>query len=127
MGRVILGIVSGYVLIVVLVAVTDRLLAVVMPSFGGVAKPPLYFFLMTLVIDFVFSIVGSYVCCAIARELAQEAMLGLIALSEVICVAAQVALWKSVPHWFAIVELVLYPTAIWIGSRLRPEVKAATI
>jgi hypothetical protein len=123
----ILASVTGYVLIGVLLTMTDRILASVVPGFGAVAAPTRSYLLMSLGTDFVYSIAGGYVCSWIARERAWEATWCLIALGETIGVASQVFLWKSVPHWFAIAVLVLYPVAIWIGSRLRPEQRAATI
>jgi hypothetical protein len=126
MGRMILAILTGYVLIGVLLTITDRILASVVPGFGAMANPTQSYLLVSLGRDLVFSIVGGYVCSWIARERAWEATWCLIALGETIGLASQVFLWRSVPHWFGIGVLVLYPLAIWIGSRLRPEVKAAT-
>lgn len=127
MGRMILAILTGYVLIGVLVTITDKIFASVVPGFGAMANLPRYYFEVTLGTDFVFSIVGGYVCSWIARERSWEARWGLIALGETIGVASQFLTWKRVPHWFGIGLLVLYAVAVWIGSRLRPEQRAATI
>jgi hypothetical protein len=127
MGRMILAILTGYVLIGVLVTITDKIFASVVPGFGAMATPPRFYFLVTLGTDFVFSIVGGYVCSWIARERSSEAAWCLIALGETIGVGSQFLTWKRVPHWFGIGLLVLYPLAIWIGSRLRPEVRAVTL
>jgi hypothetical protein len=124
MGRMILAILAGYVLIGVLVTVTDRVFAAV-PGFA-IMNPPRYYFLVTLGTDFVYSAVGGYVCSWIAGERAWEGTLCLIAFGETIGLASQVLSWKTVPHWFGIGVLVMYPLGVWIGSRLRPERRAAT-
>jgi hypothetical protein len=126
MGRIILAVLTGYVLIGVLVTIMDTIFARVVPGFGAMAALPRYYFAVTLGTDFVFSIVGGYICSWIARERSWEATWCLITLGETIGVASQFLTWKKVPHWFGIGVLVLYPLAIWIGSRLRPEVRAAT-
>jgi hypothetical protein len=127
MARMILGILSGYVLIGLLVTFTDRIFAMSVPGFSAMPHPPRYYFFMSLGTDFVFSVVGGYVCSWIARERAYEGTLCLIALGETIGVASQFLLWHSVPHWFGIGVLLLYPLAVWIGSKLRPELRAATV
>jgi hypothetical protein len=127
MARMILGILSGYVLIGVLVTIMNRIFAMAVPGFNTVPNLPHYYFLVTVGTDFIFSIIGGYVCSWIARERAYEGTLCLIALGETIGLAGQVLLWHSVPHWFGIGVLVLYPLAVWIGSKLRPELKAATV
>jgi hypothetical protein len=127
MGRMILAILTGYVLIGVLLTISDRIFATFLPGFGQVVTPPRLYLLIDLGTDFVYSIVGGYVCSWLARERAWEATWGLIALGETIGVASQFLTWKTLPHWFGIGVLVLYPLAIWIGSRLRPEVRAVTL
>lgn len=127
MGRMILAILTGYVLIGVLLTISDRIFATFLPGFGQVVTPPRLYLVISLGMDFVYSIVGGYVCSWVARARAWEATLCLIALGETIGLGSQIFLWRSVPHWFGIGALVLYPLAIWIGSRLRPEVRVATI
>lgn len=127
MARMALAVISGYVLIGILVTITDRIFAMSVPGFSAMAHPPRYYFFISLATDFVFSAVGGYVCGWIARERAYEGTLCLIVLGETIGLASQFLLWHSVPHWFGIGVLALYPLAVWIGSKLRPELKAATI
>ena len=127
MGRMILAILSGYLLIGVLVTIADKIFASVIPGFGAMATLPQYYFVATLATDFLFSIAGGYVCSWLARERSWEATWCLIALGETIGVGSQFLTWKRVPHWFGIGLLVLYPLAIWIGSRLRPEVRAVAL
>lgn len=128
MRRMVLAILAGYVLIGVLVSITDRLFAMFLPGFAAVpAHLPQSYFAASLVTDFVYSLIGGYVCGRIARERLWEATWCLIALGETIGVAAQFVMWSVVPHWFGIGLLVVYPIGVWIGSRLYGERRAVTI
>lgn len=116
MGRVIAAILAGYGAIGLLIVVTDRLFALVVPGFAAMANPPLYYYCVSLGTDFVYSVFGGYVCGRIARTRYVAATIGLIAFGETIGLGSQAMLWRTVPHWFGIGLLVLYPIAVWIGS-----------
>lgn len=128
MRRMILAILAGYILIGVLVSVTDRLLAKFLPGFAAVpGHLTSSYFAVSLVTDFVYSVIGGYMCGRIAGERSWEATWCLIALGETIGVATQFVMWRVVPHWFGIGLLVVYPVAVWIGFRLCGERRVATI
>jgi hypothetical protein len=124
MGRAIVGVIAGYLGIGALVAFTDMLFSRLVPGWKQMAHPPLYYFAVSLVTDFLYCIVGGYACAAIAAERRRGATLSLIVLGEVIGIVVQGLLWKTVPHWFGIGLLILYPLGVWIGSRLRHEPEA---
>jgi hypothetical protein len=119
MGRIAAAVIAGYLLIGVLVFSTDQLFGVLIPGFKSMTMPPLPYFLISLGTDFVDSVIGGYVCSLIARERRKAAMWGLILMGEAIGVVTQVMLWRTVPHWFGIGLLVLYPVAVWVGSDLQ--------
>jgi hypothetical protein len=119
MGRIIAAVALGYIAIGALVVATDQLFAAVIPGFKSMAMPPLYYFVISLGTDFLYSIVGGYLCSVIARARDKTATLALIVFGELIGVVSQIALWKTVPHWFGFGLLILYPPAIWIGYLLR--------
>jgi hypothetical protein len=56
---------------------------------------------------------------AAARASARAATLGLIIFGEIAGIVSTILGWRIQPHWFAFALLVLYPFAVWIGSRLR--------
>jgi hypothetical protein len=116
MGRAILGFVAGYVAIGMLVVFTDQLFAALVPGFRGMVDPPLYYFLISLATDFLYSMAGGYLCALIARGRVRGAILALMITGEVIGLATQVFLWNMVPHWFGLGLLVLYPIGVWLGS-----------
>jgi hypothetical protein len=125
MGRIIAAAVVGYVAIGVLVVTTDKVLAAIIPGFATLEVPPLLYFIVSLTTDSLYSVVGGYLCCVIARDRCRDATLALIIGGELIGLASQIALWRTVPHWFGVVLLLLYPPAVWIGSSLRSRVTYA--
>ncbi|MGD0436043.1 MAG: hypothetical protein ABSB86_06240 [Bryobacteraceae bacterium] len=119
MIRTVLAILGGYAVIGILVVATDQVFAALIPGFRSAPMPPLYYFGISLATDTFYSIGGGYLCALIARERFRGATLGLMIGGEIVGAASQIAFWQTVPHWFAIALLILYPPAIWIGSRQR--------
>ncbi len=121
MGRAVVGVIAGYLAIGALVAFTDMLFHRLVPGWSQMAQPPTFYFAISLLTDFLYSILGGYVCALIAANHRRGATLGLIVMGSAIGIVAQALLWKTVPHWFGIGLLVLYPISVWIGSRLGSE------
>jgi len=109
MARKILAVLAGYVLIGILVVLTDRFVA---PRLA-----------VTLMTDTLYTVIGGYVCAVIARTQARGAMLALMVFGEAMGVVSAVANWSAQPHWFAIALLIVYPPAIWIGYTIRRSVR----
>ena len=116
--RTVIAVIGGFLGIGILVRFTDMLFARMVAGWDP-KQPPLYYFAVSLATDFIYSIAGGYICALIAEEHRRTATLWLIVVGELIGIAAQVALWQSVPHWYAIGLLILYPIGVWIGSSLR--------
>ncbi|MBV8673801.1 MAG: hypothetical protein JOZ33_10235, partial [Acidobacteriaceae bacterium] len=76
-------------------------------------------FAVSLLTDFVYSMIGGYICALVPEENRRKATLWLIVLGEVLGIAVQAVLWKVVPHWYGIGLLILYPLGVWFGSKLR--------
>jgi hypothetical protein len=119
MIRTVLAILAGYAEIGLLVVMTDQLFAAVIPGFRSMAMPPAYYFGLSLLTDSFYSMAGGYLCAMIAREHFRRATLGLMIFGEIVGIASQVALWRTVPHWFALALLILYPPMVWIGAGIR--------
>jgi hypothetical protein len=119
MIRTILAIVGGYAAIGILVVTTDQIFAALIPGFRQMATPPPYYFGISLLTDTIYTLAGGYLCALIAREHFRNATLGLMIFGELVGIASQIAFWNNVPHWYAIALLILFPPAVWIGSRLR--------
>jgi hypothetical protein len=117
MGRTVVGVLAGYLGIGALVAFTDMLFARLVPGWRPLARP-MYYYAVTLGTDFLYSIAGGYICALIAADRRRNAALGLIILGEAIGVVVQTLLWGTVPRWFGVGLLIVYPVGVWIGSRL---------
>jgi hypothetical protein len=119
MVRIIGAALAGYIAVGVLVVLTDLIFAAAIPGFRALATPPLYYFVIVAITDTLYSMAGGYLCAAIARDSARTATLGLMVFGEIVGVASTILGWHTQPHWFAIALLVLFPLAVWTGSRLR--------
>jgi hypothetical protein len=118
MLRTVIAVIAGYALIGVLVVFTDQLFSVAIQGFNSLATPPRYYFALSLLTDTFYSVLGGYLCAAIARSASKNATLALMIGGEIVGLVSMIAFWKTVPHWFGLALLVVYPPAIWIGSRL---------
>jgi hypothetical protein len=101
-----------------MVVTTDAIVARLIPGFNA-TRPPTYYFYVSLLTDTFYTAIGGYLCAMLAREQRHRATLALIVFGEVMGIVSQVVLWNTVPHWFAIALLVLYPPAVWVGSKMR--------
>jgi hypothetical protein len=119
MIRIVGAVLAGYVAIGVLVVLTDQIFAVAVPGFRATIPPPLYYFVIVTITDALYSIAGGYLCAVIARAAVRKATLSLMIFGEIMGVASTILQWHAEPHWAAIALLVLYPIAVWIGSKLR--------
>lgn len=116
--RTVIAVLSGFLAIGVLVRFTDLLFARLVPGWDP-GQPPMFYFAVSLGTDFIYSIVGGYLCALIAEQRRREATLYLIVLGEVLGIIVQAVVWSQVPHWYAIGLLILYPLGVWIGSNLK--------
>jgi len=119
MWRAVLAPIAGYVAIGILVVFTDQLLSLLTHIFDSGAPPPRYYYELSLLTDCLYTVLGGYLCAAIARQRARRAMLILIVGGGLVGIASVIALRRTQPHWFAIALLLVYPPAVWAGSRLR--------
>ena len=122
LGRSILALFSGFVLVLVLTLISD----VVLYRAAGVTSPgqmlPHRFLGIALAYRSVYAIAGSYLTARLApyRPMAHAMIGGVIGL--MIGVSGAVATWNSSftqgAHWYSIaVALMSIPTA-WIGGRI---------
>jgi hypothetical protein len=124
MGRLIGAVIAGYLATGVLIFCTDRLWGMAIPGLQSGGPTPAYYFAASLATDTLYSIFGGYLCAVIARSGVKRATIGLIVLGELMGLAATAAEWGLVPHWYSFALLVIYPPAVWIGSKLRKPAPA---
>src|SRR5579862_5913228 len=107
MLRSIGAVATGYLTIAILIIITDRL--------DSAPPSSLKYFVVTLVTDCLYTVVGGFLCATIAGEQARGASLSLIGFGELLGVISLVRYWGAQPHWFSILLLLIYPAGIWIG------------
>jgi hypothetical protein len=116
-GRIILAVAAGYIADGILVALTEQLLSLRAPSVD--ATQPLYYFVVDLISQCLYTVVGGYLCCVIARPDLRAAMAGLMGLGVLVGAVSLVSSWKTEPHWYGIGLLAVYPPCVWIGWTLK--------
>jgi hypothetical protein len=119
MVRIAAAVLAGFVGIGILVVLTDQIFAAAVPGSQAITPAPLYYFVTVLCTNTLYSVVGGYLCAVIARAAVRKATVALMIFGEIMGVVATVLAWRIEPHWYAFALLVLYPVAVWIGSRLR--------
>jgi len=119
MWRAVLAPIAGYVAIGILVIFTDQLFSLLTHGFDSGAQPPRYYYALSLLTDSLYTVLGGYLCAALAGQRARRATLILIVGGELVGIGSVIAFWHTQPHWFAIALLLVYPPAVWAGSRIR--------
>ncbi len=119
--RIILAIVVGYVADAILVAAAEYLCLRLVP--GIQAAPPRYCFIVDLITQCLYTVIGGYLCCMVAQPSRRAAMAGLMALGVLVGTASLVTSWRTEPHWYGIALLVVYPPCVWMGWKLRANAK----
>jgi hypothetical protein len=121
-GRTIVAVIAGYVTNAILVVATEQLLSSLAP---GSAKPQLYYLVVDLVSQCLYTVAAGYLCCVIARPSQRVAMAGLIGLGLSVGTFSLVGSWQSEPHWYGIALLVVYAPCVWTGWALRGRVNSS--
>ena len=119
LGRVILAVVAGWMTNAILVGITEVLMWKIMR--GGAGHRPLNYYIIDLICQCCFTVVGGYLCCVIARPPNRVAMLSLMALGLLIGGLSLPSSWSREPHWYRIALLAVWVPCVWIGWTLRSQ------
>jgi hypothetical protein len=121
MGRSVLAIVAGFVVIAVLALGTDMVLRAARPDImdanGRVDSAPWLVAILTYV--FVYAVFGCWLAARLAPNgpMRHAMILGLLGLA--FNVMGTIANWNTAPAWFHVVALALVLPAAWLGGWLR--------
>lgn len=118
-GRVILAVVAGWMANAILVGVTEVLLWTSMRGAGG--KLPGKYYMIDLVCQCCFTVLGGYLCCVIAGPPRRVAMFSLMSLGLLIGGLFLPSSWAREPHWYRIALLAVWVPCVWIGWTLRSQ------
>jgi len=115
-GRIVLAVLAGYVANGALVALSEGLFSRIIPT----TQPlPLYWLILDLMSQCIYTVIGGYVCCSIAGARERWAMLGLMAVGVLVGSISLVTSWRDEPHWYGITLLGVFPLCVWVGWKLR--------
>lgn len=118
-GHVIFAVLAGYITDAALVIATE--LALRVP--GRHAAQPLRYYVIDLITQCLYTVIGGYIACAIAGPVHRAAMISLICLGLLVGTASLTAAWHMEPHWYGIALLAVYAPCVWIGCSLRLRTK----
>jgi hypothetical protein len=121
MGKSIIAIVAGFVVIALLSLGTDALLHAAMPQiFSATGRmESVFWLLVTEVYVFVFAVFGCWLAARLApsHPMRHAMILGLLGLA--FNVIGTIALWDEMPAWYHVVALALVLPAAWLGGWIR--------
>jgi hypothetical protein len=113
-GRIILAVLAGYIADALLVVITN----LVTRAPGRDVAQPLRYFVIDLITQCLYTILGGYLAARIAGAAHRAAMLSLICLGLIVGSISLVTSWRMQPHWYVIALLASYPVCVWIGWKL---------
>ena len=119
MGRAVFAVVTGWLTNALLVGATEILLWSMMRGPHG--KLPHSYYVIDLIFQCCFTVVGAYLCCVIASPSRRAAMFGLMCLGLLIGALSLPSSWSREPHWYRIALLAVWVPCVWIGWTLRSQ------
>lgn len=123
-GRIILAVVAAWLTNAILVGLSEVLMWKSMR--GPAGHLPLRYYMIDLILQCCFTVVGGYLCCVIAGPTRRGAMLSLMALGLLIGGLSLPPSWNREPHWYRIALLAVWVPCVWIGWRLKAHRTVAT-
>jgi hypothetical protein len=116
--RSILAVLVPYVIVFIVVMLTDVVLNRIFPTVYVEGKvPPVGLLWVSTGIYAVASLFAGWLCVRLAPARAGLHLLILFLLGEAFGGYTTVLAWDKQPHWVSIVWLIIWPVALWIGGR----------
>lgn len=120
MGRSILAVVVGFLLIGALSVGADMLVRQLAPgAYDGTRMTSVAWLVVTQAYVAVFAVLGCYVCARLAPDRPMQHALVLGALGLVFNIVGSYARWNDVPVWYHVVALAMTMPYAYAGGWLR--------
>jgi nitrate/nitrite transporter NarK len=118
--RSIASVLLSYILVYLIVFVSDPVLTHFFPTQYVAGKVPPPFLIWTSTgIYALATILGGWLCVRMAPTKPGMHLLALFVVGEAIGIFFTVHNWGVWPHWMSFVWLIIWPVFLWIGGRLR--------
>ena len=115
-GRVLLAVITGWLTNAILTGIAEVLMWRSMRGPGG--HFPLRYYVIDVICQCCFTILGAYLCCVIAGSRHRVAMISLMALGLLVGGLSLPPSWSREPHWYRIALLAVWVPCVWIGCKL---------
>jgi hypothetical protein len=126
MGRLILGIVAGFILTSVIAVACDYIIRAIAPgAFPDGGHPAMPWLLVAIVYSVLAAVAGGYLTAAVVPDRAQLAGIVLGVLMILAGIAAAISRPGTAPVWYHAVSLMLVIPAVLAGVALRTGRPAA--
>lgn len=117
--RSIASVLVSYIVVYVIVFLSDPVLAHFFPTDYAPGKVPPLFLLWTSTAIFALAeILGGWLCVKIAPSKPGTHLFVLFVLGELVGVGFTVMNWGKWPHWDSLLWLGVAPLCLWIGGRI---------
>lgn len=121
MGKIIVGVIAGFIVWTVLWLGSNAVIVGVAPSLApseDLSNVPTNYLIIKLVSSIIFSIVAGYVAAMLAKENSKSPLyLGVLLL--LVGIAFQAAAWNQIPLWYHVSFLLLLIPMTIVGGKLR--------
>ncbi len=118
--RSIASVIASYVVVYLIIVLTDPILSRLYPGVYVPNKvPPAFLLWISTCVFALASVVGGVLCVRLAPVHPGLHLLVLFVLGEAAGTASAVAVWKTWPHWYSLLWLAVWPVCLWIGSLAR--------
>ncbi len=121
MGKIVIGVIAGFIVWTILWLGSDAVIAGVAPNLApsaDLSNIPSSYLIIKLVLSFVFSIAAGYVAAMLAKENSKSTLyLGVLLL--LVGIFFEAAAWNQIPLWYHITFLLLLIPMTILGGKLK--------
>lgn len=121
MGKIIIGVIAGFIVWTLLWLGSDAIIAGVAPSLApseDTSNVPTNYLIIKLVSSIIFSIAAGYVAAMLAKENVKSPLyLGVLLL--LVGIFFEAAAWNQIPLWYHLIFLILLIPMTILGGKLK--------
>ena len=104
---------------VLLIGGADQIVDGLLPTLGGLVRPPRYTLIACMVLSGFSALLGGWTGCIAYGQPSPRPAQVLGVISEVVGLGVVAAFWRTSPHYLALVFLVMLPVMTRLGAAAR--------